>query len=293
MMFRRSVLIAALLVTSVDLGRSETPGAANSGPTKSGGQKSVPGSNVRPSNEPAEKLNSLATFRDCPECPEMVVIPSGTFYMGSPEDEPDRGDGEMVSTEVEMPVRFAIGKFEVTFEEWDACVSAGGCSHKAADNSWGRGRRPVMDVSWGDALEYVAWLSKRTGETYRLPTDAEWEYAARAGETHAYMTGVRITLEQANHVGTVPEDPWFGQTRAVGSYPANAFGLYDVHGNVSEWTSRCFVQLGTGDRVCAPTPRGGSWYDYAFALRFAARGYQAADVRENTTGLRVVRKLDW
>ncbi|MBM3566607.1 MAG: formylglycine-generating enzyme family protein, partial [Alphaproteobacteria bacterium] len=118
-------------------------------------------------------------FRDCAECPIMVRIPAGQFTMGSPA-------GEQGRESVESPQRvvnirsFALGKTEVTFAEWDACVNAGGCSHRPHDQGWGRGTRPVMNVSWDDAKQYATWLSRRTGKQYRLPSEAEWEYAARA-----------------------------------------------------------------------------------------------------------------
>ena len=114
------------------------------------------------------------SFRDCGDCPEMVVIPAGRFTMGSPASEPGRFDWEGPQREVFLRSSLAVGKFEVTFGEWDACVAGGGCSHRPADEGWGRGRQPVMNVSWNDAQQYVRWLSGRTGRGYRLLTEAEW-----------------------------------------------------------------------------------------------------------------------
>ena len=181
---------------------------------------------------------------------------------------------------------FAIGKYEVTFDEWDACVAAGGCEHRPEDQGWGRGSRPVINVSWEDAKQYVGWLSRETGETYRLPSEAEWEYAARAFPTSkgsnapAYAFGNTITQEQANFGGNV------GRTAEVGSYPANAWDLYDMHGNVWEWVEdswhanydgaptdgRAWVAGNKSARVL----RGGSWSDGPRILRSANRYWARA-----------------
>src|SRR5262245_11562061 len=125
----------------------------------------------------ADDSASTGRFRDCAACPEMVIVPAGSFMMGSPESEIGRGSNEGPQHKVTMS-SFAIGKYEVTFAQWDACATEGGCSHKPGDESWGRGKRPVINISWHDAREFVAWLSRKTGKPYRLPTAAEWEYAA-------------------------------------------------------------------------------------------------------------------
>ena len=132
--------------------------------------------------------------------PEMVTIPAGRFLMGSPPDEPERLDPEGPQHLIEVPA-FELGRYAVTFDEWDACVAAGGCTHKPEDNGWGRGRRPVINVSWDDAQTYVRWLSRVTGKTYRLPSEAEWEYACRAGTTTPFSTGRCIYTDQANFNG--------------------------------------------------------------------------------------------
>ena len=216
-------------------------------------------------------------FRDCPDCPEMVVIPSGRFTMGSPQSERGRSAHEGPQREVVVREPLAVGKFEVTFGEWDACVSAGGCSHRPSDSGWGRGRQPVMNVSWEDAQQYVRWLSSRTGRTYRLLTEAEWEYAARGGTRTPYSFGGSISPRQANFGNNV------GRAQSVGSYPANRFGLHDMHGNVWEWVEDCYrasysgapadasVHVTTGASGCLRVVRGGSWFSDPEDLRSADR----------------------
>ena len=139
-------------------------------------------------------------FKDCPQCPEMIALGGGSFTMGSPDNEPGRNSNEGPQRQVSVP-RFAIGKYEVTFAQWNACVAEGGCSHRPEDQGWGRGDRPVINVSWDDAQAFVGWLSVKTGESYRLPSEAEWEYAARAGTVSPFHTGRRITPDQANFNG--------------------------------------------------------------------------------------------
>ena len=186
-----------------------------------------------------------AVFRDCPACPEMVVIPAGTFQMGSPASEAGRDDDEGPRREVTLR-SFAMGVTEVTFDEWDACVRGGGCSgYRPDDQGWGRGSRPVINVSWGDVQAYVRWLSESTEAAYRLPSESEWEYAARAGTTTPFHTGSTISTDQANYngnytYGSGSRGRYRGRTTSVGTFAPNAFGLYDVHGNVREWVEDCW-----------------------------------------------------
>ena len=232
-------------------------------------------------------------FRDCDACPEMVVIPAGTFMMGSDEG----GSYERPVHAVRIPYRFAVGKYEVTFMEWDACVSDGGCSHRPDDMGWGRGARPVIDVSWEDAQEYAVWLSRETGEDYRLLSESEWEYAARSGTTTRYYFGDEISPGEANY------DYSEGRTVPVGSYPANEYGLHDMHGNVWEWVEDCWHDdyrgapedgsawtacLNSWDRV----QRGGSWDSGPWGLRSANRNTNNADIRVTfSDGFRIARTL--
>ena len=181
---------------------------------------------AREKDEGRQGLSGIATH-----ALNMVAVPEGTFMMGSNSDA--AYSDEKPVHEVTIPYRFAVGKYEVTFREWDACVADGGCSHRPSDEGWGRGSRPVIYVSWHDAKEYVKWLSRKTGEAYRLLSESEWEYVARAGTTTAYHFGSSISPGQANYLSNI------GKTVAVGSYQPNAFGLHDVHGNVWEWVEDC------------------------------------------------------
>jgi len=190
------------------------------------------------------QLREFSLFKDCAECPEMVVIPAGTFIMGSPKSEAQRNSDEGPQHPVSVPA-FALAATEVTFAQWDACVLASGCSHWPDDRGWGRGNRPVINVSWEDSREYLRWLNQTTGAEYRLPSEAEWEYAARATTLTRFHTGGCITTGQANFFGAnpargCPEGEFRGKTTEVGSFALNAFGLFDMHGNVWEWVADCW-----------------------------------------------------
>ena len=246
------------------------------------------------------------TFRDCPECPEMVVIPAGSFVMGSPANEPGRYLDEGPRHRVTIRREFAFGRYEVTFAEWDTCVHAGGCRNRPRDNGWGRGNRPAINVSWDEAQEYARWLSRKTGHAYRLSSEAEWEYAARAGTTTAFHFGDRISPAQANYDGNFsyddgPKGIYRKQTVAVGSFPANAFGLHDLHGNVSEWVEDCWSDSYLGGpsdgsawttKICARRVlRGGSWNYGPGGLRAANRYGNFSVGRGVNTGFRIARTL--
>ena len=193
------------------------------------------------------------TFRDCEACPEMVVVPAGSFMMGSPDTEAGRWDREGPVHRVTIPAPFAVGKYEVTCVEWDACVAAGGCQGAWKDSGCGRGDRPITWVSWNDAQVYVRWLSHETGERYRLLSEAEWEYAARAGSRTRYAWGDGIGSNRAKCDGCGSR--WDDEATApVGSFTPNAFGLYDMHGNASEWVEDCWNASYSG----APTD-GSAW----------------------------------
>jgi formylglycine-generating enzyme required for sulfatase activity len=237
----------------------------------------------------------------------MVIIPAGEFTMGSPTSELYRG--AETQHRVTIPSPFAMSKYEVTFAQWDACVADGGCGgHKPDDQGWGRGKRPVIGVSWNDAKAYVAWLSRKAGKQYRLPSEAEWEYAARAGTTTPFSFGQTITASQANYDGTTG----YGigrvgvnrqKTMPVGSFSANAFGLHDMHGNVWEWIEDCWSDEYTADAPKDGAPylrancgghvmRGGSWEDYPGDVRAAARVGSGTNEQSWADGFRVVRSPD-
>ena len=248
-----------------------------------------------------------SVFKDCSDCPEMVVVPSGSFMMGSPTSEPGRYDNEAPVHRVTIPAAFAVGKYEVTFEEWDACVSSGGCrAYRPADEGWGRGRRPVINVSWDDAKSYVEWLSRETGKGYRLLSESEWEYVARAGTMTAFYTGARITASEAYFNGRLTyngsstgEDR--RRTIPVGSFGPNQFGLHDVHGNVWEWVEDCWNGSYSGAPVdgeanttgdCSRRVlRGGSWFSRPRNLRSAIRNRFRIGYRSSFFGFRVARTL--
>lgn len=241
-------------------------------------------------------------FQDCDDCPSMIVVSEGRFTMGSPDSEEDRDEDEGPQRSVNI-AKFAVGRFEVTFAEWDACVEDGGCGgYKPEDKGWGRGKRPVMNVSWNRAKSYVAWLSQKTGKPYTLLTEAEWEYAARAGTTSAYATGETISAEQARF--SSGSSAAAKQTATVGSFKPNAFGLHDMHGNVWEWVEDCWHQnydrapkegsawFHEDDGSCDfRMYRGGSWYNAPEALRSANRTGSQPGFSISNIGFRVARTL--
>ena len=250
--------------------------------------------------EPIGEPVPESPFRDCPVCPEMVVVPAGSFRMGCVSGQ-DCQDSEKPVHRVTIAAPFAVGKYEVTFDEWDACVADGGCSGYRPKElgGWGRGRRPVVRVSWNNAQAYVLWVSKKTGKPYRLLSEAEWEYAARAGSETAYSWGNEIGRNRANCDGCGGRR----QTAPVGSFAANAFGLHDVHGNVWEWVQDCWNETYAGapadgsaweqEDCNSRVWRGGGWTDHPLTnrLRSAQRSARRAGYRDNHLGFRVARSV--
>ncbi len=250
--------------------------------------------------EAERALKPLASFRECAkDCPEMVVVPAGEFMMGSPATEEGRSANEGPQRLITIAKPFAVSKFAVTFADWDACVSVGGCPH-VSDSGFERGTRPVINVRWDEAQQYGAWFSKMTGRPYRLLTETEWEYAARAGSATAYFWGDRIGEGNANCNDCGSQ--WDGrQTSPVGSFKPNAFGLYDMAGNVWQWVQDCYHDDYNG----APTDgsawiigdcsrrvvRGGSWGNVPQYLRSASRDWFSADDRDFHVGFRLGRAL--
>jgi len=260
-------------------------------------------------------------FRDCEACPEMVVVPPGSFMMGSPRT--PRGmyadEGPRHLARIGYPL--AVGVYEVTFAEWDACVSAGGClGYRPDDGGSGRGRRPVINVSWEDARRYVGWLSEQTGQAYRLLSETGWEYVARAGTESAWHWG-EDAAEQCRHAngfdrdlaealgaedirtGVVPAScsDGYESVAPVGSFEPNGFGLHDVSGNVWEWTDDCWNESYAGapadgsartSGYCLPrVVRGGSWNNPPGLLRSAFRDGIPRESRGFNVGFRVARSM--
>ena len=255
------------------------------------------------------------TFRECATvCPEMVVVPAGDFQMGSPDNETGRFNNEGSLHKVTIDKPFAVGKFEVTWEEYEACVAMKGCDKPFGDAGFLRGRKPVINVSWDEAKAYVAWLARVTGQPYRLLTEAEWEYAARAGTQTAYSFGndAKDICQYANladqayaraYTGAQPVscDDKHANTAPVGSFPANAFGLHEMHGNVFEWVEDCYTDnykdaprdgsTAAEVKSCRRVVRGGSWGNRPDYLRSASRDRVTTGRRFNDLGFRVGRTL--
>jgi formylglycine-generating enzyme required for sulfatase activity/lipoprotein NlpI len=251
------------------------------------------------------------SFTDCDDCPEMVVAPPGTFHMGD-----TMGSGSAVerpSHRVTIGSPLAVGKFEITYAQWDACVADGGCSFKPADDGLGRGARPVTGISWNDTREFLAWLSEKSGRRYRLPTEAEWEYVARSESiTDDYWGDPEQSCRHANGADQAlrQKDPrvsaavcndGFVKTAPVGSFQPNRFGIHDIYGNVAEWVEDCWNpdyrgaptdgQAWTSGQCGRRILRGGSWKSGPVEIRASSRVSLWKELRMNTSGLRVVRTL--
>jgi formylglycine-generating enzyme required for sulfatase activity len=244
------------------------------------------------------KASPGQVFRDCAQCPVMVVVPAGSFLMGSPQGEGDEDEYPQHNVTVQKP--FGVGKYEITYDEWDACVAGGGCTEEQSDFGWGRRGRPAIAVNWNDAQQYIRWLSKRSGKLYRLLSEAEWEYAARAGTSTRYPWGDDPGTNRANFRGSGSR--WSGKrTSPVGSFEPNAFGLHDLNGNVWEWVQDCWQDSYRG----APSDgspweaakcglrvvRGGSWLYAPVLARSADRDRFVPGVRIINLGFRVARTL--
>jgi formylglycine-generating enzyme required for sulfatase activity len=192
-------------------------------------------------------------FQDAPFGPELVVVPAGRFMMGSPDDEPERNKAEGPQREVTIARPLAVGRYAVTFAEWDFAqgdaewrsMLTGPAPREADDRGWGRGDQPVIGVSWEDAQGYAKWLAAKTGRDYRLLSEAEWEYCCRAGSDTPFWWGATVTPSQANYKGYFDTNGEFvyagsggeygGKTFPVRAFAPNPWGLYQMHGNVCEW----------------------------------------------------------
>lgn len=295
----------------------EPPKGAPGGPSS---RATVAAVSPRPASRPAARSNARAksgtqiavgvfpkgggsqgytrgkkTFRDCPSCPEMVVVKPGRFVMGA-----SKGDAsEKPAHRVTIKKRFGLGKYPVTFAQWNACVDAGGCEYRPKSKGAG-GNGPVKNLNWTDATQYTKWLSKKTGRKYRLPSEAEWEYAARAGKKSLYWWGNRVRPKQANckdcggaYSRKIPLD--------VGRFKPNPFGLHDMNGGVLEWVADCWHASYKGAPANGSSwgaancrqrvLRGGSWRSKAKDIRSTIRFNYEASVRYYTNGLRVAQSL--
>jgi formylglycine-generating enzyme required for sulfatase activity len=300
----------------------------------------APGRAVATTLQPA--LTPGEGFADCEECPEVVVVPAGTFTMGSPESEPGRNSWEGPPHTVTIERPFAVGKFEVTVQQFTAFVRETGYRAEGLcwaledgritsrpDRSWRNpgytqdGSYPAVCLSWSDAKACVDWLAKRTGKPYRLLSEAEWEYAARAmtkagvgprygfGNDEAAICAYGNGFDQTAKRAVAGTRSWpalscsdsYAQAAPVGKFPANAFGLHDMVGNAKEWTADCY-QLGHDYRGAPvngspwmagdcrqPVLRGGSWLGDARMLRVAFRYKAPTDERLGDVGLRVALSL--
>jgi formylglycine-generating enzyme required for sulfatase activity len=257
-----------------------------------------------------QALSPGDSFKECArDCPEMLVVPAGSFVMGAPPTDSgmQRYESEIPQHPVTIAKAFAVAKYELTFADWDACIAGGGCKgYRPNDFGMGRGQKPVIAINWDDAREYVSWLSQVTGKTYRLLSEAEYEYAARAGTSTAYPWGDAVTLDgsaMANCDGCGSQ--WDNrQTAPVGSFPPNKFGLYDMVGNVWSWTDDCYrepfnykgaptdgsawIQGGTCQQR---TAHGSSWNFSPVILHAANRFWHSTLFRSYYLGLRVARSL--
>jgi formylglycine-generating enzyme required for sulfatase activity len=256
---------------------------------------------LKPEEERA--LKPPASFRECAkDCPEMIIVPAGGFMMGSPVNEKGRSTNEGPQHLVTIARPFAVSKFLVTFADWDACASVGGCPQegRAWDSGWGRRTQPIINVNWDDAQVYVAWLSKMTGKKYRLLSEAEWEYAARAGTTTAFYWGEEIGKGNANCYNCGSK--WSQlRTSPVGSFEPNPFRLFDMAGNVWQWVQDCYNEDYNGAPIDGSpwetgdcemrVVRGGSWGYFPVDPRSAYRYGDHKVDRNYNTGFRVGRTL--
>jgi len=275
----------------------------------------------------AAEMAPGTTFAECRDCPTMVVLPAGTFMMGSPSDEADRRENEILHP-VTFATPFAMSATPVTWNQWEACVRDNWCDAEAIDaalrlnndgtpnenyRDYGRGSRPAVGMNWYDALRFVGWLNNKAGvaDLYSLPSEAQWEYGARAGSTTVFPWGDELDYNYGN-VGkreyglgghTEGRDTWMDETSPVASFPANAFGLYDMHGNIFEWTQDCFeADLANAPRDGSASTEGdcsvrvfrsGTFLSNPYMQRSARRGapYPATTRGRNYLGFRVVRDI--
>jgi formylglycine-generating enzyme required for sulfatase activity len=297
-------------VASANIALARIKNAALTAPSAPIGAARILGPTTNPSTSAMTTTTPTAdnagkTFRDCAACPEMLPIRAGSFLKGSLPTDQYHIFNEAPQHSVSINYRLAVGRFPVTFAEWDACADDGGCGgYRPHDEGWGRGSRPVINVNYSDAIAYTKWLTKKAGKKYRLPSESEWEYAARAGTTTQFYWGNEIGTNNANCDGCGSQ--WDKKsTSPVGSFPANPFGLFDMAGNVRQLTQDCRNSYDDAPKDgsamdCAPASnyrmtRGGSWKYYLSCVRTACRmppPLRSQDGRSTDIGFRVVRLAD-
>jgi formylglycine-generating enzyme required for sulfatase activity len=253
-----------------------------------------------------QSLRPKDSFKECDLCPEMVVVPKGSYVMGTPANEPERDVGEGPQHRVTIAKAFAVGRFAITGDEWEACVADHACDPRFARKPGpGEGRLPAPGLSFDAAKAYLAWISKKAGRTYRLPSESEREYFTRAGTTTPFWFGKVISPQNASYRASMsynngPRGVDGKGPVPVDSYPANPFGLYQVSGNTTEWTEDCYNKRYTEDTPSDGSPwlegdctqrivRGGEWDSWPASLR---SGYRDKTVAIGSSGLRAVRTLN-
>jgi formylglycine-generating enzyme required for sulfatase activity len=311
---RLLVALAATLAISLSSGasaktrpvRARSPEQTQPQPPAPPPKQIIPEKGVQPlTPELEQSLKPKDSFKECEFCPEMVVIPQGSFVMGTPADEPYRLKGEDPQHPVNIPRPIAVGRFSITFDEWDACLADGGCGgNKGDDGGYGRGRMPAAGIDFTAAQSYLAWLSRKVGRSYRLPSEAEREYFTRASTTTPFWFGKTISSQNANYDArnNYPGGPYGEASKGpkpVDSYLPNKFGLYQVTGNVEEWTEDCYNKRYNEDTPHDGSPwlegdctrrmlRGGGWMGMALTQRSGSRN----DLPVGTlNSFRVVRTL--
>jgi formylglycine-generating enzyme required for sulfatase activity len=293
----RAAVPKAQSQTQTERPRAPTPPAP--APSAPPVEKSTAASTPAPATAPRLPVKSSASptgeIKDCATCPALIALSAGTFAMGSNSDDP----AERPVHRVTIGQPFAIGKYEVTIEQWNACADASVCPRLETEANASKSA-PARNLSWDDAQVYVKWLTKTTGKTYRLPTEAEWEYAARGGTTTTYWWGneMRKGYADCKDCG----EPWRKDGPVnVGSFAANPFGLFDMNGSVWEWVGDCWHSSYKGappdgrmwDEPGCPVRviRGGSWPDGAAYMQSSTRFKYSASVRQSQNGLRVARDM--
>tara|TARA_R110000787_G_scaffold16622_25_gene50837 strand:- start:83135 stop:83935 length:801 start_codon:yes stop_codon:yes gene_type:complete len=237
-------------------------------------------------------------FQDCPKCPEMAVIPAGEFIMGDKAGRPT----EKPTVRVKLARPFALSRTEITWNHWQACVAAKGCDAIASDHGWGRGKRPVINMTFAQAEAYIAWLSRITGKIYRMPSEAEWEYAARGGTRTHYWWGDEVGQGLANCRECGAGEFSGHKSAPTRTFKPNPFGLYEMHGNIWEWTADCWHPNHEGadptgkprvtEKCLLKTIRSGSWYYFSPVSKAASRAKNDARMKSYNIGIRVAREMD-